>query len=165
MLSIFCEYLEMMSYFRYAIRFSGFSRFFVRKKPGNLAIMLKYMAWWRHWPVINCSIMGVHGFMGISSFCLTNCIFVKIGKIALQIGSQLLTEYRQHWNLGPGGETIALLEWGHALQQSGITWIIGKYMKRTIFEKCILTKSHLRVMIWKKIQHQVKSPIVWTFLA
>ena len=31
--------------------------------------------------------------------------------------------------------------------------------------KCILTKIHLRVKIKKNFQHQVKSPLVWTFLA
>ena len=40
----------------------------------------------------------------------------------------------------------------------------SKYMKKMLFDKCILTKTHLRVKIWKNIQHQVKSPIMWTFL-
>ena len=41
----------------------------------------------------------------------------------------------------------------------------SKCMKKTICDMRILTKTHLRVMIRKNFQHQVKSPIVWTFLA
>ena len=40
-----------------------------------------------------------------------------------------------------------------------------KYMKKMFFDKQILTKTNLRVKIWKNLQHQVKSPIMWTFLA
>ena len=41
----------------------------------------------------------------------------------------------------------------------------SKYMKKIIFDKRILTKTYLKVVIRKNFQHQVKSPIVWTFLA
>ena len=41
----------------------------------------------------------------------------------------------------------------------------SKHMKNTILDKRILTKTHLRVMIWKNFKHHPKSPIVWTFLA